>query len=157
PTEKAAQKIRGTTVDQLREERRAKRRNPTGKRIRRDGWLAPLRMRKSADEPEVHKQGVRASNKGFLDLSLGDYLRLLKWTAKQRDGGSGKDIPSHLQGIVARLGIDLSMWRDLVWDFQRYFGQSCCAGSPSSMSAFADSSGRSWAKGQRQVSECFAT
>ncbi|MEL6110986.1 MAG: hypothetical protein AAFU85_33685, partial [Planctomycetota bacterium] len=157
PTEKASQKIRNTTVDQLREERRVKRRNPTGKRIRRDGWLAPLRMRKCADEPEVHKQGVRASNKGFLDLSLGDYLRLLKWTAKQRDSGSGKDIPSHLQGIVARLGIDLSMWRDLVWGFQRYFGQSCCAGSPSSMSAYVDSSGRNWAKGHRKVAECFVT
>lgn len=114
-------------------------------------------MRQSADEPGVHKRGVRASNKGFLDRSVGDYLRLLNWTAKQRETGWGKIIPPHLRDIVARRGIDLSMWRDLVWNFQRYFGQSCCAGSPSSKSAYADSSGRNWAKGQRQVAECFAT
>ena len=154
-THDAAAKIRSTSVDQLREERRSKRRCPTGRRIRRDGWLSPLRVRKPVNEAEVHKQGIRASNKGFLDITQTDYLRLLRWTAKQREHGSGKSVPAHLRGIVARLGIDLTMWRDLVWNFQRFFGRSGCAGSPNSMSAYAESSGRRWAKGQRQVASCF--
>ena len=156
-TEQAGQEIRNTPVDQLREKRRAQRKNPTGKRIRRDGWLAPLTLQRDtlSGDPQVHRGGVRASEKGFLSISLGDYLRLLRWTAKQKESGSGRQVPPSLQGLVTRLGIDLSMWRDLVWNFQRYFGKSCCAGTPDGMSAYAASTGRRWAKGQRQVAECF--
>jgi hypothetical protein len=156
-TEKAGKQLRDTTVDDLRQKRRAKRKNPTGRRIRRDGWLAPLTLgrKASSGDPELNVEGVRASNKGFLGVSLNDYLRLLRWTAKQHDESAGRKLPPSLQGVVSRLGIDLSMWRDLVWNFQRYFGYSCCAGSPNGMSAFAESTGRSWVKGHRQVAKCF--
>lgn len=156
--EAAGEEIRNTPVDELRQQRHAPRWNPTGKRIRRDGWLAPLTLEGQtlASDPELNGKGVRASDKGFLAISLGDYLKLLRWTADQREPNSGCDVPTSLQGIVARLGINLSMWRDLVWDFRRYFGQSCCAGSPDGMSAFAESTGRRWARGQRQVAVCFA-
>ena len=158
PTETAGKAIRDTPVDQLKKQRRAKRKNPTGRRIRRDGWLAPLTLgaRSFAQDPELNRDGLRASNKGFLGISQSDYLRLLRWTAKQRDEDSGRKIPPSMKPLVARLGIDLSMWRDLVWNFQRYFGKSCCAGSPDAMSEFAESSGRHWAKGQRSVAECFS-
>jgi hypothetical protein len=36
PTAEAGEEIRNTPVDELKEKRRAKRRNPTGRRIRRD-------------------------------------------------------------------------------------------------------------------------
>ncbi|MCG8652004.1 MAG: hypothetical protein MI861_19340 [Pirellulales bacterium] len=158
-TEQAGQEIKNTPVAQLREKRRRRRKNPTGKRIRRDGWLAPLTLgvTSKAEDPEVSRSGVRASDKGFLEISLSDYLRLLRWTSKQREDGSGRQVPASLQGVVSRLGIDLSMWRDLVWNFQRYFGQSCCAGSPGGMTAFAESSGRRWVKGQRRIEACFTT
>ena len=44
PTAEAGRKLRETPVDQLREERRKKKRNPTGRRIRRDDWLSPLTL-----------------------------------------------------------------------------------------------------------------
>ncbi|MCG8653482.1 MAG: hypothetical protein MI861_26830 [Pirellulales bacterium] len=158
PTEQAGREIRETTTDELRRRRRAKRRSPTGKRISRDAWLAPLRIKagKLADEPEVHRGGVRASNKGFLEMNLKDYLTLLRWLAKQSESAASRVIPKRMQPLVARLGIDLSMFRDLVWDFPRYFGRSCCAGSPSGMSDYAQSTGRRWAQGQQAVGECFS-
>jgi hypothetical protein len=158
PTAQAGEEIRDTPVDELRQKRRAKRRNPTGQRIRRDAWLAPLTLRSTsaAQDPELNREGVRASNKGFLDISLEDYLRLLRWTGRQRDEGSGRQVPTSMKPVLARLGIDLAMWRDLVWNFKRYFGQSCCAGSPPGMSAYAESNGRLWARGQAGVAECFA-
>ena len=153
----AGEKIRETTVKKLKKERKAKRKNPTGRRIRRDEWLAPLTMdRKSrADDPELNRKGLRASDKGFLDLSLSDYLRLLRWTGKQGDEEAERRVPSHVQAVVCRLGIDASMWRDLVWNFKKYFGKSCCAGSPTTMTQHAQASGRQWARGQRGIANCF--
>ncbi len=156
PTEQRGEETRDTPVDQLREQRRAKKRNPTGRKIRRDGWLAPLRLKQRAEDPEVHRGGVRASNKGFLGINLDDYLRLLRWTAKPTAESEPSQVPPSLQPLLSRLGIDLSMWRDLVWNFQRYFGRSCCAGSPDEMTAFAESTGRSWPSGYRGVAACFA-
>jgi hypothetical protein len=159
PTAEAGEEIRNTPVDELRQKRRAKRRNPTGRRIRRDAWLAPLTLRSSstAQNPELNRDGLRASNRGFLEISLSDYLRLLRWTARQRDEGSGRSVPASMKPLLARLGIDMAMWRDLVWNFKRYFGRSCCAGSPSGMTAYAESTGRHWARGQGSVAECFAS
>jgi hypothetical protein len=157
PTEQAGEEIRTTPVEELKEKRRAKKRNPTGRRIRRDAWLAPLAFgsKRGSSDPETHKHGLRASDKGFLGISLNDYLRLLRWTAKQSGEAATGKVPPSLQGTLTRLGVDLSMWRDLVWNFQRYFGRSCCAGSPGSMSEAAEQSGRCWSRGQNMVAECF--
>jgi hypothetical protein len=159
PTEQAGKEIRETPVGELKKGRKHKMRSPTGRRIRRDAWLAPLTLgrTKSADQPEVHRGGVRASNKGFLSISQQDYLRLLHWTAKQDREGVVHRVPDDLQPTLKRLGIDLAMWRDLVWNFKRYFGQSCCAGSPAGMSRVAESAGKHWSRGQRSVAKCFVS
>jgi len=44
PTEEGAKEIRETPVDELREKRKEKKRNPTGRRVKRDGWLSPLTL-----------------------------------------------------------------------------------------------------------------
>ena len=157
-TEQAGEHVRETPVADRKQQRRAKRRNPTGKRILRDRWLAPLTQaeRKSADDPEVHRQGVRASDKGFLDLDWHQYLALLRWTAGQRVKGQVAKVPEKLRSILEGLGIEASMWRDLVWDYKRYFGRSTCAGSPQAMSADAQRSGKHHRSGQRMVRECFS-
>jgi hypothetical protein len=133
-------------------------RNPTGRRILRDGWLAPLTLSdgKGADESEAHQGGVRASDKGFLGLEWHQYLVLLRWTAEQRCQGRATAVPEKLRGILGALGIEASMWRDLVWEYRRYFGRSTCTGSPQAMAADARRSGRHHHSGQRLVRECFA-
>ncbi len=136
-TLEAGKQLRETPVAELKKQRQAKRRG-SGKRILRDSWLAPLTLSaKLSEDPQVHRSGLRASDKGFLSLGWHDYLALLRWTAKQRVKESAESVPAKLQGTLQSLGIEASMWRDLVWNFKRYFGRSSCAGSPESMAADA--------------------
>ncbi len=156
-TEEAGKYLRETTVSEKRKNRQAKRRNPTGRQILRDDWLAPLTLsQKSASaDPQVHRGGVRASDKGFLSLPWRDYLALLKWTGAQRAKEAVCEVPEKLKSALSSLGIEVSMWRDLVWNFKRYFGRGSCAGSPNSMAADAIRNGKRFHRGQRQASECF--
>ena len=158
-TEEAGKAIRDTPVDELRQKLKAKKRNPTGKRVRRDGWLTPLTLAGGvlADDPQVHIDGFRASDKGFLQLNWQDYWSLLRWTASQGIVDSGAKVPERLASILASLGIDAAMWRDLVWNFKRYFGRSTCVGSSRSMSADAERNGKRWHRGQRLAQGCFAS
>ena len=158
PTEEAAKEIRETPVDQLREKQTKKRRHPTGRRIRRDAWLAPLTLHPEvlSKDAQAHQDGLRASDKGFLHVSLREYLRLLRWTAKQSVSGMASKIPASVSKTLADLGIDASMWRDLVWDWQKYFGKTACVGRPESMEADAKNRGKQWHRGQRHASSCFA-
>ncbi|WP_044302688.1 transposase [Rhodopirellula sallentina] len=159
PTEEAARKIRETPVEALRGERKAKRRNPTGRRIRRDGWLSPLRLKPDmlSDQPEAHTGGLRSSDKGFLHLSLKQYKRLLDWTAKRTENGttSVQEIPKAIAKTLAEVGIDAAMWRDLVWDWQKYFGKSVCVGRPESMREHAEQTDRHHYRGQALGKACF--
>ncbi|KAA5532756.1 hypothetical protein FYK55_28760, partial [Roseiconus nitratireducens] len=61
-TEESGKQICHTPVDKLRKRRRGRRRNPTGRRIRRDGWLAPLRLcdGSTADDPQPNRERIRA-------------------------------------------------------------------------------------------------
>lgn len=158
--EEAAELLKNTPVEKLKRIKSQRRRKGTGRQVLRDAWLAPLQLHRqsTADKPQVSRSGTRASDKGFLGMSQSEYLRLLRWTGKEPPMGEHKKkVPSSLQATVSRLGIDLSMWRDLVWNYKRYFGNSRCAGSPESMSSHATRSGHRWAKGQASVRECFTS
>ncbi len=155
--ESAGKEIRETPVDELRARHKAKKRNPTGRKIRRGGWLAPLSLGQQvlAHEPQLHRDGLRASDKGFLQLDWKQYLILLRWTAQQAVDGMAGKLPRKLAELLASLGIDASMWRDLVWHCKSNFGKSTCVGSPASMAADAKRSGKRWHRGQRSAASCF--
>lgn len=156
PTHESGQTLRTTDIRKLHTQCRSERTNPTGRKVRSDAWLAPLCIRPEAKGPEIHKDGVRASDKGFLNMSLADYLRLLNWTAKcPKLRNPDKDLPLPLQPALSDHRVNLATWRDLVWSFQRFFGTSSCAGSPKAMNTFAGKTGRSWARGHRNVAKCF--
>lgn len=152
-TEQAGKEICETPVDELRQKRKAKKRNPTGRKIRRDGWLSPLTLTPGvlSHEAEVHGDGLRSSNKGFLQLSWNDYLSLLRWTAKQGIDGVVAKVPTRLAGLLTSLGIEAGMWRDLVWHFKKYFGRCSCVGSPAAMAADAERTGKRWHRGQKAI------
>lgn len=158
PTDEVARKLRETPVDELREQRKKKGRNPTGRKILRDGWLSPLTMAKDklADEPEVHRDGVRSSDKGFLHLSWKNYWALLRWTAQQATNDSKAEMPLVVRDVLTKVGIDVSMWRELVWDWQKYFGKNSCIGRPESVREHAATSGRHHYRGQASTAGCFA-
>jgi hypothetical protein len=156
-TDEAGDKLKKTPIDDLKKQRIAKRRNPTGKRILRDSWLAPVTMstKDISTNPQLHTKGVRASDKGFLSLPWRDYLALLRWTARQRVKATATKVPEKLQQVLRSVGIESSMWRDLVWEYKRYFGKASCAGRPESLAADAHRTGKSFHRGQRQARECF--
>ncbi len=157
-TAEAGRQLRQTPLPEQKRRRLGRRRRGTGKRILRDGWLAPLSLsrRKLAEDPEVHRGGVRASDKGFLALAWEDYKGLLRWTARQRVAERVGQVPPKLRTLLGTLGLDPGMWRDLVWNYKRYFGGSSCAGAPQSMVADAERLGKRFHRGQRHVRVCFA-
>jgi hypothetical protein len=151
----AAEEIRNTPLDE-RKRNIARRKNKPGPRIIRDAWLAPLTLsERGRPSAKPSRSGVRASDKGFLAMAFEDYLQLLDWTGRQGRKDKRGKIPASVAPILQRLGINGSMWCDLVWNFRRYFGN--CAGSPASMREDAESHGRRWHRGQRAAQECFAS
>lgn len=157
--QEAAEETRQTPPEELERLRKSGRRNPTGRQIRRDDWLAPLTLGPEtlSLDPEAHTDGLRASDKGFLNLSWDDYLALLRWTAAEKSCGGVSRLPEELAQLLNKLGIDAGMWRDLVWNFKRYFGQSSCVGTPEAMASDAARLGRHWHRGQAAARCCFTT
>ena len=46
---------------------------------------------------------------------------MLRCTGNQREPESIGKVPRRLQAVVSRLGIDLTIWLDFVWNFKRYY------------------------------------
>jgi hypothetical protein len=66
-------------------------------------------------------QAKRCSDKGFLAISLGDYLQLLDWTVRQTAPGKRGATPAAAPPIFARLSKSEATWRELVRNFGRLF------------------------------------
>ena len=123
-----------------------------------DSWLSPLELKEHDwSGPNPHRDGLRASNKGFLPMKLCEYLTLLDWTGRKGKDGKRGAIPTELAPILERLGIDGSMWCDLVWNYSKYFGHSRAAGKPESLKREAANQGGSWIRGQRHCRGFFST
>lgn len=125
--------------------------------IRRDAWLAPLTLKARAKSGEdlASSTSVRASDKGFLEMDLSDYLQLLEWTGRQGRKDKRGKIPEQMLPLLERLGIEEGMWCDLVWNFKRYYGNR--AGTPRTLRAEAASNERHWYRGQNAAAKCFHT
>jgi hypothetical protein len=156
-TEEAGKIHRTSTPDQLRKKRAAAKRK-RGPSILRDAWLSPLTLNERLKPGSQRSHtNVRASDKGFLSMNLKEYLKLLDWTGRQRVGSLDKPvIPKDLDPILKRVGIDGTMWCDLVWNFKKYFGRGNAAGSPKSLKESASSRHRKFAPGQNAALGCFA-
>ena len=155
----AASEMKSTPLSQRRQKaaaRKNRKRPVPHHRIPRDGWLAPLALNeRKSPGPQASRSGIRASDKGFLSMPLLDYLTLLDWTGRQGRRDKRGKIPEQLGPILERLGIEGSMWCDLVWNFKRYFGR--CAGSPRSLQTTAATQNRHWHRGQSAAKSCFTT
>jgi hypothetical protein len=73
----------------------------------------------------------RCSDKGFLTLSLVDYLQLLDWTARQVAPGKRGVTPRAAPVVLRRLGLEATAWTELVRDFGKLF--AAVAGHPSTV------------------------
>ena len=123
---------------------------------RNSGWMSPLQIDEALDpigpDPSAHRRG---SKKGFLNVSLYDYLQLIDWTGRQLVAGKAGAIPDSLAPILQRLGIVKRTWCDLVKDFGKLFRRA--VGSPSSLAdeakqreqAYLQAPGRACFEGHR--------
>ena len=100
-----------------------------------DRFLAPLTIDERRDPigPDTHSDGFRCSEKGFLSMSVADYLVLLDWTARRLADGKPGSTPHDAPPIFARLSIDPNVWCQLVGGFGRLFWN--VAGRPQTIDA----------------------
>ena len=103
--------------------------------VSRDCFLAPLTIDERRDSLGAcpHLAGHRCSDKGFLAISLGDYLELLDWTARQTAPGKRGTTPADAPPIFERLSLSGETWCELVQNFGRLFFH--VAGHPTKIEA----------------------
>jgi REP element-mobilizing transposase RayT len=109
---------------------------PQGETAPREGTVEPRAGNLGAAgttraaKPLSGSLSARASDSGYLPLSLADYLELVEWTGRQIVRGRGR-IAEHVPPLPARLGIAPSDWLPLVTGFGRLFHR--VAGAPRSL------------------------
>ena len=105
------------------------------------GWLAPVQLEPKRQAVREKATKRRASNKGFLSMTLAEYLQLLDWTGRQvrRDGKSGRT-PPELRAVLDRVGVSPELWVDCVKRFHRWHGSG--VGRPASIQRHTERSGR---------------
>jgi len=96
----------------------------------RDAFLSPLELDERHGELGACgcRSGTRCSDKGFLAMSVMEYLELLDWTARHAAPGKRGSTPTDVPPILARLKLSPTTWCELVRDFGRLF--STVAGHP---------------------------
>jgi REP element-mobilizing transposase RayT len=98
-------------------------------------------------------QAARASEQGFLPMSVSAYLSLVDWTGRQIRAGSRGTIPAELAPILDRLKLNGDGWIETVRCYGRWFKQ--VVGGRTSMKTFARQIGRAWFHGQRAATVAF--
>lgn len=104
-------------------------------------WLAPVALNDRA----VPTSTCRASDKGFLPMTLSEYLRLLDWTGRQARRDKRGTIPPDLKPLLERLRIIEGTWVATVLHFGRWFRSA--AGRAANMTAAATRTRRRWLHG----------
>jgi len=151
PTQEAGRLRRTLTPDALRE-RRAEAKKRRGPSIARDAWLSPLPLdERGPIGPQASKSGVRASDKGFLSMSVDDYVTLLRWVAINAGSMAKKVVPKGLAPTLRRMQLDGEVLCDMVKNFKKYFGRGSAAGMSESMKKHAASHDRHFIPGQRAI------
>ena len=133
-------------------EKRARRRGHSRSASTGDQWLSPVELQEKQNSLASTSQR-RASDRGFLPLSLDQYLQLLDWTGRQLLNDKRGAIPAHLAPILERLQISIDCWADLIDSFGRWFHRA--AGRPSSMAAECQRRGCSWLQGISHARQAF--
>jgi len=88
-----------------------------------DSFLSPLTIDEQVDPvgPCASESRKRCSDKGFLAMSIEDYLELFDWSARQVAAGKRGSTPANVPPVLKRLGLDGASWCELVSDFGKLF------------------------------------
>lgn len=104
------------------------------------GWLQPVQLEPKRKAVREKATTRRPSNKGFLSMTLAEYLQMLDWTGRQirRDGKLGA-IPTDLKPLFDRVGMSAEIWVDCVRRFGKWHASG--VGRPSSLKRQAERTG----------------
>ncbi len=95
----------------------------------------------------------RASDRGFLPLTIQKYLSLLDWTGREIREGKTGSIPRNLKPILERLNLNPDSWVDLIANFGRWFKGA--VGRLDSLDAEAKKTNRRWYHGRTRAAAVF--
>ena len=91
-----------------------------------DGYLLPIHM--GGDGQKYPKAGTpgsrRALDKGFLELTIADYLRLLDDFGRVLRKGKRGRIGAKVPPILARLGLDAKILREMLTNYDNLFSNA---------------------------------
>ncbi len=111
----------------------------------------PIDEQRDATGPCCHVDGSRASDKGFLPMTVAAYVDLLDWTAREIQQGKRGSTPQRMQPVFERLGISSEVWCGLVKDFGKLF--YAVAGRPHEIDARRSRDGMKRYKTKRATRE----
>jgi REP element-mobilizing transposase RayT len=114
-----------------------------GTTLPRSGWLAPVAV--EGDGYAGAAEGRRASDKGYLPITLEQFIELVDWTGREVRADKAGAIPAHLAPIFERLGLRSENWLDTVQQFGRRFGP--VVGRAAQVRKRTRKSGRRWRRG----------
>ena len=132
------------------------RQNNDANASRHDGWLSPLSLHDDGQQgypPAGKRDGLRASDRGVLDMTFQDYLQILDFTGRHFTGGKKGKIPARLPPILERTGLSAEAWFTCVEEFEQVFGVA--AGTAARVEHFNQQRGRKWTCGTKQLEELF--
>jgi hypothetical protein len=134
---------------------RAKRAAATASDSKRDAWLSPVELAQPAAATPRRQPTPkrRASNLGFLPLTLAEYFKLLDWTGRQIRSDKRGAIPADLRPILDRLHVVGDAWVDQVQHFGRWFRRA--VGRASTLTQAAAQRGNRWLQGISHSREAF--
>ena len=109
---------------------------------RQDRWLAPVELQTRGRPGVLPAKASRASDKGFLQMPLRTYLKLLDWTGRQLKRRKRGHIPPTLAPILERIGLSGETWCELVNQFGKLFRR--VAGTKASLAEEAAHRQQNW-------------
>ena len=120
-----------------------------------DSWLTPIDANQPPPDGAQSELGRRASDEGFLQLTLDEYLQLLAWTGQQiplekMDDAAGA-IPVALAAILQRFEIDAGLLVEGVRSFATWF--SNFAGRAKTLLDIARRKKKRWLRGMSPALE----
>lgn len=122
-----------------------------------DGWLCELTLEEgltaNVRPTTAATTPRRASDKGLLPIKLDEYLELLDSSGRIVRAGKRGAIPDHLAPILARLGVNATLWSELITQFDRWFGH--VVGKAQLLADRAASAGRRWYCGRARCADAF--
>jgi len=119
---------------------------------RHDGWLSPLSVR--GDGQAGYPPGQRASDKGLLEMTLDEYLKIADWPGRQEGRGKRGAILTDVASILERLQIQEKAWLASQRNFNGLF--KTAIGTPESLQRKARELGQRWLHGSGACRKLFS-